>query len=103
MTTTVSLSAPGGEPHLVHVAAAVDVDGGSREVTGVLAGKEGDDGGDLVGGGGAADRDVAREPGFLLVGRADADVGVDGARRHDIDRHSAVGDLARERLGEAED
>src|SRR4051812_17920680 len=88
---------------LVNVAATVDVKGGSGQVTRVLTGKERDDGGNLVGGGGAADRNVTGELGFLLVGGADADVGVDGARRDRVDRDPGVGDLPGQGLGESED
>ena len=85
------------------VAAAVDVDGGAGEVAGVVAGQEGDDGGDFVGGGHPADRDVAGEFGFLLVGGADADGGVDGAGGDGVDGDAAVGDLAGQGFGESED
>src|SRR6185369_12558556 len=68
----------------VNVAAAVDINGGSGQIGGVLTGQESDHGGDLLGGRGASYRDVGGQLGLLFVGGADPDVGVDGTGRDGV-------------------
>ena len=53
--------------------------------------------------GAASDRNVARQLGLLLVGRTDADVGVDGTGGDGVDRDTRVGDFTGQGLGESED
>src|SRR6187397_1951915 len=73
----------------VHVAAAVDVDGRALQVARFVAGEEDEYRGDLVGGCRASERDSPDDRSLDLVGRPDANVGVDGTRSDRVDSHAS--------------